>query len=219
MSKAIQIEQVVDAGPFGLWLKQMQASLQGNAGTEVPCGECRGCCVSSYFIPVRASDSRALTAIPIQFLVKAPNQPAGQMMMGYRDDGTCPMLAERECTIYQDRPQTCRDYDCRIFAAAGIDAGDDSKVVINNRVRAWRFSYESDLDRSSHDAVLAAAAFIKTKANCFPSGRAPTASTGIAVLAIKSYEVFLRADLRGVADQEIANEIIKSSRAFDSSVS
>jgi uncharacterized protein len=205
----------IAAGAFGTWLEQMRASLQGDVGSDVACGDCRGCCVSSYFIPVRPTDVQARAVIPIKLLVAAPQQPADHLMMGYRDDGTCPMLVERECSIYPHRPQTCRDYDCRIFAAASIDAGDASKWVINHRVRAWRFSYDNADDERAHAAVKAAARFVLERGHSFPSGRAPTAPSGIAVLAIKSYAVFLRDDLPQLTEREIALAIIAASRAFD----
>ena len=51
------------------------------------------------------------------------------------------MLSCGNCTIYAQRPQTCLDYDCRVFAAAGIDAGGADKAVINRRVHEWRFRF------------------------------------------------------------------------------
>jgi len=135
-------------------------------------------------------------------------------MMGYRSDGTCPMLNAGQCSIYSHRPQTCRDYDCRIFAAAGIDAG-AGKDVINKRVSEWRFDYPTDADKAAHAAVLAASVFIREKKASFPGGRAPTASTGIAVLALKSYRVFFAHDLQRRSDAEIAGAIIKASGEFD----
>ena len=138
-------------------------------------------------------------------------------MMGYRDDGTCPMLEGGKCSIYPQRPQTCRDYDCRVFAAAGIDAGGDDKEVINRRVRAWRFTYESDTDRAAHRAVQSAAAFIQHQGDSFP-GRAPTAPTGIAVLAIKAYAVFLDPMIETRSESDIATAIIRASRDFDATV-
>jgi hypothetical protein len=135
-------------------------------------------------------------------------------MMGYRDNGHCPMLQDGNCSIYEDRPQSCRDYDCRIFAAAGIDAGGDDKHVINERVRQWEFTYASEEERRLHESVRAAATFIKTKGESFPGGRAPTAPTGIAVLALKSYKVFLSNETRD--DRDTARAIIEASRAFDS---
>jgi Fe-S-cluster containining protein len=216
---AIEVVGNVAAGPFSEWLAQTRASLRGEGGTDVPCGNCVGCCVSSYFIPVRPEDTQALAVIPVDLLVTAPGQKNGHRMMGYREDGTCPMLNVGKCSIYQQRPQTCRDYDCRIFAAAGIDAGSADKHVINKRVREWRFTYDTDADRSAHNAVLAAANFIKNKKASFPGGRAPTAPTGIAVLAIKVYSLFLNKDSQASSEAEIAGAIIKASREFDASVS
>jgi hypothetical protein len=140
-------------------------------------------------------------------------------MMGYREDGTCPMLKAGKCSVYQHRPQTCRDYDCRIFAAAGIDAGGADKSVINDRVRAWRFTYPTDEDRRVHDAVKAAAVFIREHRPDFPGGRAPTAPTGIAVLALKVYRLFLDPELGNKSNATLAMAIIKASGAFDAGIS
>jgi Fe-S-cluster containining protein len=207
----------IDAGDFGTWLLDAVAVLRGTAGAEVPCGSCVGCCVSSYFIPVRAEDAGARARIAPALLVHAAGQPEGQRMMGYREDGSCPMLSAGQCTIYADRPQTCRDYDCRIFAAAGIDAGGSDKQVINRRVRAWRFGYRDEGERRAHEAVRAAAAFIRDRREAFPGGRAPAAPTGIAVLALKAHAVFLDPATAARPDAEIARAIIEASRAFDAS--
>jgi len=204
----------VFAGAFNDWLAQARATLLGDAGSDVPCGDCVGCCVSSYYIPLRTQDHAARERIPAEFVVHAAGQPQSHAMMGYRDDGTCPMLHAGQCSIYAHRPQTCRDYDCRIFAAAGIEAG-SGKDVINKRVREWRFDYPTDADRTAHEAVLAASMFIREKKASFPGGRAPTASTGVAVLAIKAYRVFLAPDIHRRDDAEIAGAIVKASGEFD----
>lgn len=209
----------IAAGFFGEWLTSMRAALRGHGGTDVPCGDCVGCCVSSYHIPIRPEDGAARSRIPAQLLVSAPGMAPGHQMMRYLENGLCPMLDDGKCTIYSVRPQTCRDYDCRIFAAAGIDAGGPDKEVINRRVRAWRFTYATEADRQAHEAVLAASTFIQTKRDCFPGGRAPTAPTGIAVLAIKSYAVFMAASSAAGEPartaSEIAAAIIDASRQFD----
>ena len=133
--------------------------------------------------------------------------------MAPRADGTCQMLTAGKCTIYEDRPQTCLDYDCRIFPAAGLESG---KPVIDRRVHQWRFTYPTQADRKAHDAVLATASFIRNKRESFPASRAPTAPTGIAVLAIKAYGVFLDENVALRSDAEIAAAIVETSRAFDS---
>lgn len=204
-----------DAGPFSAWLATARESLRSDVGTDVPCGDCVGCCVSSYFIPLRPHDEAALAAVPAELLLDAPASESGNKMMGYRADGTCPMLHERKCKIYHQRPQTCRDYDCRIFAAAGIEAGGPQKAVINDRVQRWRFTYPTHADRLAHDAVLTAATFIRTRKDSFPGGRAPTAPTGIAVLAIKAYTIFLDPQSSTSDDASLAKAIVEASRAFD----
>jgi uncharacterized protein len=209
---------VVAAGAFGPWLSQFRASLRGDGGSDVPCGDCVGCCVSSYFIPVRPSDLGAIARIPAELLVRSPGAPSGHAMMGYLADGKCPMLSAGQCSIYADRPQTCRDYDCRIFAAAGIDAGGPDKHVINRRVHEWRFGYASEIDKLAHDAIRRTAQFVVQRKSSFPGGRAPTAPTGIAVLAIKAYAVFLDADVDAKTDAEIALAIIAASGAFDANI-
>lgn len=134
--------------------------------------------------------------------------------MAARPDGTCPMLRDNECTIYQSRPQTCRDYDCRVFAAAGVAAGGSNKVVINRRVSEWRFSYPAESDRRAHAAVKAAAAFIAGKRSSFPGQHVPVGPTGIAVLACETYEVFLEPGLHVRPDTEVARLILDTSRHF-----
>ena len=210
-----EISDAVAAGPFGPWLEQFRASLRGSGGTDVPCGDCTGCCTSGYSIQLRPDDRKALARIPSAQLVSAPGFPRGHMTLPALPNGLCPMLQSGKCSIYRDRPQTCLDYDCRIFAAAGIDAGGVDKAVINRRVRQWRFSYLSEADKLVHAAVLAAAEFIQKKRACFGVGRVPTAPTGIAVLAIKAHAVFLAADLEARSDLEVAAAVLDAGRAFD----
>jgi Fe-S-cluster containining protein len=208
----LSIVDEVAAGPFGSWLAQFRASLQGTQGSQVPCGDCTGCCISGYSIQLRPRDERALARIPAALLVQAPGFPRGHLTMAPRPDGVCQMLNAGKCSIYADRPQTCLDYDCRIFTAAGLESG---KSVIDRRVRQWQFTHPTRTDREAHDAVLAAASFIRQKRESFPANRAPTAPTGIAVLAIKTYVVFLDAGIGSRSDTEIAAAIVEAGRAFD----
>ena len=204
----------IPAGAFGEWLAGFRSSLLGNAGSDVPCGECRGCCISGYSVQVRPHDEQARALIPPKLLVSAQGFGRNELTMAARPDGTCPMLRDNECTIYQSRPQTCRDYDCRVFAAAGLAAGGSDKLVINRRVREWRFSYPDESDRRAHAAVKAAAAFIAGKRGSFSGQRVPTGPTGIAVLACETYTVFLEPDIQERPDTEVARLILHTSREF-----
>lgn len=120
------------------------------------------------------------------------------------------MLTQQQCGIYDSRPQTCRDFDCRVFAAAGIESG---KPPIDARVRAWQFSYASEAERAAHSAIRQSAAFTREHHTQFPELRLPKNPSGVAVLAVKSYEVFLGTALRDA--ESCARAIVAAARTFD----
>jgi hypothetical protein len=53
--------------------------------------------------------------------------------MGYNDKGECPMFVENKCSIYSDRPRTCRVYDCRIFSATKIELDSEAQRSIRDQ--------------------------------------------------------------------------------------
>lgn len=206
----------LDAGEFSTWLRRFQEALRDGSDNDVACGDCVGCCSSSYFIHVAPDERETLGRIPAEAFVPAPGGPAGHVMMGCTPEGRCPMLADdRRCTIYAHRPRTCRTYDCRIFAAAGIPAGGPDKSVINDRVKSWRFSYASAADREIHRAVRRAAAFVRNHAKLFPGGRIPTDPAQLAILALRVHPVFLEPSSKIRSDAELARAIVERSRGTD----
>jgi len=98
------------------------------------------------FIHIEPAETQTIQRIPRALLFPAPGLPKGHVLMGYSDKGHCPMLVGNKCSIYEDRPQTCRDYDCRVFAATGVPV-DQSQTEIADRVKAWAFHYESEASR------------------------------------------------------------------------
>jgi len=204
----------IDAGDFGTWLMQAREALRGTGGSAVPCGECTGCCTSSYSIEVRPTDAAALEQIPAKSLFRSLGAAAGNWTVRPDTDGACPMLSCGKCTIYALRPQTCLDYDCRVFAAAGIDAGGEDKAVINRRVREWRFRFAAEQDRQAHAAIRAAAAFIRDAHEQLPPGAAPRNPLGIAALALRVYPVFLPPGPPASA-ADTARALIAEGAAFD----
>jgi Fe-S-cluster containining protein len=191
----------------------MRAALAGDAGMDVACGDCRGCCTSSYFVKVRAHEKEVLERIGADNLRPVPGANNGNMLMGFDEQGHCFMFARGNCSIYSHRPETCRTYDCRVFTAAGMNAG-EGKTEINERISRWQFDYPQQQDRDEHLAVTAAANFIRQHPIRFRSGRIPSRPSEIAVLAVKCYEVFLNSDR---PDAEIAEAIVEACRNFDSS--
>lgn len=67
------------------------------------------------------------------------------------------------CSIYPSRPRACRTYDCRIFAATGIDVGADGHTEIAARVRQWQFDLD-DEGEIALAAVRAAAEYVTINA-------------------------------------------------------
>lgn len=199
----------------------MRAVLRGQRDADVPCGDCVGCCVSSYPIPLREGDYVARSRLPKQFVIVSPELP-GQTFMGFRDDGSCPMYVDSRCSIYADRPQTCRDYDCRIYTATGLlPAG--NRGIINQRITTWKFSCDDEQDRVASGAVLRAAQFIRAHSAKFPAGMRAGSPTATAVLAVKTYGVFLDdrigSDAGPVAADKLVLRVIESAREFDSGLS
>jgi hypothetical protein len=108
------------AGEFSAWLHGMQRALRSERGSEVPCGGCTACCTSSPFVHIGPDEVETLARIPSELLFPAPRMPVGHVLLGYDDHGRCPMLTDDRCSIYENRPRTCRTYDCRVFPATGL---------------------------------------------------------------------------------------------------
>lgn len=207
--------QVRDAGDFETWLQRLIHSFTSGYGTNVPCGDCRACCSSGYFIPVSADETRTIAAIPPDALFHSPRHPTGDVLLvGLTKSGQCSLLKSKHCSIYGLRPQACRDYDCRLFAAAGIDSG---IAAIDRTVKRWVFSYRSPQAWAAHSAIKAAASFLHTHRKEFPLGRCPARPDEVAISAIKAHRVFMGA---GHADKSVGAlvaEYITACRHFDTS--
>jgi len=204
----------VAAGAFGEWLAAMRRVLRGEQDADVPCGGCVGCCVSSYPIPLRTEDELARAQVPEQWLL-GPARAGERWLMGFREDGSCPFLSERCCSIYAGRPQTCRDYDCRIYTAAGL-LPDGERPVIAERVGAWEFGFSSGQESADADAVRRAAQFIRTNQALFPPALRAGSATATAVLAVKTYPLFHGAT--PVAPEDMVSRVVEAARAFDAAV-
>jgi hypothetical protein len=150
-------------------------------------------------VHIGPDETETLSRIPGELLFPTPRMPTGHVLLGYHQDGHCPMLVGDRCSIYEHRPRTCRTYDCRVFPAAGIDMSDDDKALIAERARRWRFDYPTDTDRVEHDAVRAAARFVQEHRDVLPEGSVPTNPTQLAVLAVEVHDAFLSRDGEGRA--------------------
>jgi hypothetical protein len=160
-------ERDLPAGRLSSWM----AEVASGDDVDVPCGTCTACCRSSFFIHLEPDEQRTIAAIPRALLFPAPGRPKGHLVLGYDERGHCPMLVEDRCSIYDVRPRTCRRYDCRVYAAAGLDPLDDDKPLVAAQVRRWHFVDDDG-------AVRAVAVRLRA------SGDAPRAAGDVAMAAV-----------------------------------
>ena len=185
-------EAPLPAGELSVWLRAMQAALRGERASEVPCGACTACCTSSQFVHIEPDEIETLARIPPALLFPAPRLP-GHRLLGYDEHGHCPMLVEDGCSIYDHRPRTCRTYDCRVFAAAGVEVDEGDMARIGRRARRWRFEARSATSKAEQEAVRAAAAFLAHHPSV-PEHVRPATAAQVAVLAIEVHGAFLGHD-------------------------
>jgi Fe-S-cluster containining protein len=170
------------AGGFAAWLSDTRAAIRGERDADVPCDGCTASCTASQFIHIAPDEADALAHIPAGLLFPAPLMPPGHVVMGHDARGHCPMLHDGRCTIYAHRPRTCRTYDCRVFAAAGVEPEDG---LIAARAARWRFG-EPGADERLHESVRRTAVSIRERPDALPAGVPPPANaTQLAVLAVE----------------------------------
>jgi uncharacterized protein len=186
------------AGKVSSWVVELQRAIQGEGDAAVPCGSCTACCTSSQFIEIGPAEHAALRRIPRQLLFPAPRRPKGHMVMGFDARGHCPMLVNGVCSIYDDRPRTCRTYDCRVFAATGIDVAADAKPDIAARAATWTFDDPTEPEQVSLAAMVKAAQFLRTHRSAVGDDVVPSTATHTAVAAFVLHELFVA----GVGDRE-----------------
>ena len=142
------------------------------------------------FILIGPEETRTIQRIPSALLFPAPGWPKGHLVLGYAGKGRCPMLAGNQCSIYEDRPRTCRSYDCRVFAATGVPLDVQVQPEIANRVEEWAFTYEDEEGRKKHRSLKEAAAYLRNERYLFPPGSIPDHPGKLAALAVRIHGLF-----------------------------
>ena len=75
---------------------------------DVPCGDCTFCCeiLSPHLTPDEISSGK--------YPLSLSDSPEGPLVTLYRKkEGGCGMFIDGKCSIYEDRPLACRQFDCR----------------------------------------------------------------------------------------------------------
>src|SRR3990167_3779579 len=97
---------------------------------NVPCDGCTRCCHGD-----------AVRILPTEDIHKWETQPhaifKGALMLAHKSNGDCVYLDGGGCSIQDDKPQQCIEFDCRVLAkkitwtqARKLDAGGRLKIGV-----------------------------------------------------------------------------------------
>jgi Fe-S-cluster containining protein len=167
----------------------------------VPCAGCTACCTASQFIVIEPDEIDARAHIPPEVVFPAPRLPRGYSVLAYDAAGHCAMLVGGVCSIYAHRPRACRTYDCRVLAATETEIDDATKTALMERVQQWRFRHDTERAREQHDAVRAAARYLRDHRDELREAGVPAQDTQLAVLAVEIHAVFV--DATGVVEPDV----------------
>jgi Fe-S-cluster containining protein len=78
---------------------------------KVPCGTCTACCKSGYAVDLTPEETKRLPHVL---------NDCGEPILPRREDGSCTLLKDERCSVYEERPVSCRKYDCRKMSLTGI---------------------------------------------------------------------------------------------------
>jgi len=137
------------------------------------------------FVHFAPHETRTIRRIPRALRFPAPGRPKGHLVMVHNERGECPMRIGGECSIYEDRPLTCRDYDCRMFTATGIAVDAAGQPEIAQRVGEWEFRYETAEAAGEHAMLRRAAAFLQDQRDSFPVASLPNQPGPLAALVVR----------------------------------
>lgn len=95
----------------------LTTSVTDEEEADVPCGSCTMCCemLSPFLTPEEISSGM----YPLSFIQPSheqllSNPSIGPIVSLYRKkEGGCGMFVDNKCSIYNYRPVSCRQFDCR----------------------------------------------------------------------------------------------------------
>lgn len=138
---------------------------------NVPCGECNACCRSPN-MKVGLTHDEAMQLPSVEYL-------NGGWSLKKNEDGSCSLLIEGRCSIYDRRPKACRVYDCRLRNVIGVMPANDP--IMKDAYLQWSAPrFETVEDRYSSIALITA-----YREACKRGSGAPV------VHAVETYKLYL----------------------------
>lgn len=112
--------------------------IRGHTLDRVPCGSCVACCRSDFPVPLTKEECRRFPSMLDEITGRRVLQRVGRDCIMFDAE-------QNRCSVYADRPQTCRIYDCRQQYLAGM-RNTGKGLEINERVEQWRTEARDNLD-------------------------------------------------------------------------
>ncbi len=100
------------------------------------------------------------------------------------------MFHEGKCSIYEFRPETCKQYDCRVFAATRSSARQENPDI-TKQINKWEFRYSTLESEEAQKAVIDAMKFLTENATKFPKGYLPQSESQLSVMAVRVQAEFV----------------------------
>jgi Fe-S-cluster containining protein len=91
----------------------------------VECGTCQKCCHQDVLITSQELEERGYDHYR--------SNSRGQLYLERKEDGSCIYLCESGCSIYAQRPNMCRAFDCRLLAAL-VEANPVIEAMVQQEV-------------------------------------------------------------------------------------
>lgn len=76
--------------------------------STVNCAGCTACCSKEWIFLDENDDPNQYQTQP------APPESGRQYALAQKPNGDCVYLENGKCSNYENRPEVCRDYDCRV---------------------------------------------------------------------------------------------------------
>lgn len=133
-------------GSLSTFLRKLKQGFE--LGTmDVPCNGCTACCRDPMmFVDLTEAEAHHFKAHKSDRVTKG-------WELDRKENGECVYLIDNRCSIYADRPQSCRGYDCRLHLL-GLPVGTDQDVLVNEGLSRWRyFSLPTVEDKVMHLAI------------------------------------------------------------------
>jgi hypothetical protein len=146
----------------------------GRTEAKVPCNGCNRCCRAAGLNVDLLDHERPKYRCHL-------DEELDTHVLDKNLDGSCVYLVDGKCSIYAERPQACRLYDCRVPALLGFIPHDDPLVI--EGVGQWYPELKTVDDR---DALVAIRLCVD---RLMAGGREPDLETLLPALA--SWRAFL----------------------------